>query len=108
ELTQIILEELNVKAVEYAEGDGELAVELDTMSSPELEAEGRMRQLIRAIQLLRKEKGCRIDQRIRVQVPRAYQSLPKELLARVRVETLADEIIWGESLAILTGLTLSS
>ncbi|MBI3342802.1 hypothetical protein HY032_01455, partial [Candidatus Gottesmanbacteria bacterium] len=105
---ELIKEELNVKEVEISVGEGELSVELDTTSSPELEAEGKMRTLIRAIQLLRKEKGCTIDQRIRVQVPEDYKALPEALVARVKKETLADAFVWGDSLTLLTGSTSSS
>lgn len=108
EYIMLVREELNVKDVVVKTGEGELAVMLDTTSSPELEAEGKMRKLTRAIQLTRKEKGCTIDERIRIEAPEEYKDLPTELLARVKKETLADEIVWGSSLKLLTGSTSSS
>lgn len=99
----LIKEELNVREVIVKTGEGELTVTLDTTSSPELVAEGKARELIRGIQRLRKEKGCTIDERIRVQVPVAFQSLPPELLARVKKETVAEDIVWGSTYSVLTG-----
>ncbi|MEK9143021.1 MAG: isoleucine--tRNA ligase [Patescibacteria group bacterium] len=103
EYIELIKEELNVKEVIVKTGEGELTVTLDTTSSPELEAEGKARELIRGIQRLRKEKGCTIDERIRVQVPVAFQSMTPELLARVKKETLAEDIVWGSTYSVLTG-----
>lgn len=108
EYLELMMEELNVKEVEVIQGEGDLLVTLDTTRSPELEAEGKMRKLIRDIQLLRKEKGCTMDQRVRVEVPAAYRDLGEALLARVREETLTDEIVWGTSLKLLTGSTSGS
>lgn len=108
EFIEIVKEELNVKEVVITKGEGELAVKLDTTSTPELIAEGRMRQLVRAIQILRKEKGCTIDEHVRVQVSEDYKDLSQELMDRVKKETLADELVWGSSLTLLTGSTSSS
>lgn len=108
EYTELIKEELNVKEVEIAVGEGEFTVGLDMTSSPELVAEGQMRLLIRGIQVLRKEKGCTIDEHIRVQVPVVFQALTPEVLERVKKETLADSIVWGDSYRVLTGSTSSS
>ncbi len=104
EYIELIKEELNVKDVVVKTGEGELSVTMDTTSSPELEAEGKMRELVRAIQLLRKEKGCTIDQRVRVQAPEEYKDLPEALLARVKKETLTETIVWGTSLAVLSSI----
>lgn len=51
----VIREEVNVKAVEIADIEGD--VELDTELTPELKEEGFVRDLIRAIQGARKEAG---------------------------------------------------
>ncbi len=108
EFIELIKEELNVKEVEIVVGEGEVTVELDTTSSPELVAEGKTRLLTRGIQVLRKEKGCTIDEHIRVEVPEEFQALTPEVLERVKKETLADEIVWGSSYRVLTGSILSS
>jgi len=67
DLLEIIAEELNVKEViqiknlsfdgnENQRQDSELIVELDTALTPELEKEGLLREVIRAINLMRKEQ----------------------------------------------------
>ncbi len=103
ELLRLVGEELNVKSVTLGKGDGELLAELDIELTPLLIAEGEARELVRNIQVLRKEKGCRIDERISVQLPYAYKKLPKKLLAHVAKETLAEKLTWGENLSLSIG-----
>ncbi len=55
-LQEIIARQLNVKQVIVGKGK-ETAVELDTMMTPELEAEGFAREVTRKIQAERKQKG---------------------------------------------------
>lgn len=108
EYIELMKEELNVKEVKIVVGEGELIVELDTTSTPELESEGKMRKLIRAIQQLRKEKGCTIDGHVRVEVPQEYKDLSEGHIENIKKETLTDEIVWGNLLKLLTGSTSSS
>lgn len=103
ELLTLIAQEINVGAVNITRGKDAWGVSLDTRVTPELTAQGKARELTRAIQVLRKEKACKIDQRVRVQVPEEFRSLPDALLERVKKDTLTSELVWGESLAILTG-----
>jgi isoleucyl-tRNA synthetase len=77
-------------------------IQLDTALTDELKAEGKARELIHAIQILRKEKGCTIDAHIRVTAPDRFGDLPQALAERVKKETLADDIVWGDSFALLT------
>lgn len=56
----ILMEELNVKSVEFG-GEG---VEFDFELTPELRAEGLMREIIRHIQAARKKAGLNVDDRI--------------------------------------------
>jgi isoleucyl-tRNA synthetase len=71
----IIAEELNVKAVELTpeprsgDGwvhatDGALTLSIDTMLTPELRGEGMAREVVRAIQNLRKKSGLAVADRI--------------------------------------------
>jgi isoleucyl-tRNA synthetase len=54
-LIDLIKDELNIKTVEFIDGDE--GVELDTTMTPELESEGLKREIVRAVNNLRKEKG---------------------------------------------------
>lgn len=53
-LLAIIQDEINVKEIAWSEDEG-WEVELDTVLTPELEKEGRLRELVRAIQEFRKQ-----------------------------------------------------
>ncbi|MFH0937005.1 MAG: isoleucine--tRNA ligase [Candidatus Daviesbacteria bacterium] len=99
ELEKILAEELNVKIVEYKKySDGEVKGELDTKITPQLQEEGEVRELIRQIQQLRKEKGLTLKDKIEVTVP----TLPikKELMDLVLKQTNASSIKKGEEIAI--------
>lgn len=100
EYVELIKDELNVKEVEIKQGEGKTSVQFDTKLTPELIAEGQARELVREIQKLRKEKGCRIDERIKITLPNEYQKLPKNLVDFVKKETLADSIVWAEKVTI--------
>ena len=60
DFTPILTEELNVKNVEF----GGESVEFDFELTPELRAEGLMREIIRHIQAARKKAGLNVDDRI--------------------------------------------
>ena len=60
DFTPILMEELNVKNVEF----GVEGVEFDFELTPELRAEGLMREIIRHIQAARKKAGLNVDDRI--------------------------------------------
>jgi len=57
ELLQLIKDEINVKDVFFEEGEGEMKVTLDTLITPDLKQEGEVREFVRAVQNIRKEKG---------------------------------------------------
>ena len=102
---QIIMEEVNVKAVEHGE-----ALVLDKTLTPELLEEGKIRELIRFVQAARKKAGLNVDDRIRLmvsmEVPEAYREmLMNEVLAEELVHEgnfAYDEIVkvQGENVAI--------
>ena len=102
---QIIMEEVNVKAVEHGE-----ALMLDKTLTPELLEEGKIRELIRFVQAARKKAELNVDDRIKLmvsmEVPEAYQGmLMNEVLAEELVHEgnfAYDEIVkvQGENVAI--------
>lgn len=69
---ELIRDEINVKEVINKDIDG---VELDTNLTPELIEEGRVREAIRTIQDLRKEKGLKPRERMAYQVPEELRDL---------------------------------
>jgi isoleucyl-tRNA synthetase len=77
ELQEIVKGELNVKDVEYSEkevegdglvsqSDGKIFVTLDTKITKELKEEGLLNEIIRGLQVARKENGCQVGERIAV------------------------------------------
>ncbi len=96
---EVLRDEVNVVRVSYEKGEG-LDVSFDTQLTEELKSIGSMRELVRDIQLLRKEKGCRIDERIALTLPYAYKSFSQELVTRIQKETLSDTITWATQLFI--------
>lgn len=62
EVAEVIAEEVNVKTIDFVEGD--LAVNLETAVTPELRRQGLIREMIRAGNALRKQSGLTIDDRI--------------------------------------------
>ena len=67
ELNEVIMSQLNVKEVAYkspASKETEIVVELDTKMTPELEAEGYARNMIRNIQAFRKKLGLTPEDKV--------------------------------------------
>ncbi|MBR2543291.1 isoleucine--tRNA ligase [Candidatus Saccharibacteria bacterium] len=89
---QIIAEEVNVKKV--ANGK---TFTLDKTLTPELKKEGTARELVRAIQSVRKHAGLTPGDKIRlslsVTAPEGYEEM-------ICTEVLADKIMTGENFAI--------
>ncbi len=83
-------------------GEREILVALDTALTPELEQEGLIREIIRAIQDLRKEAGYDVTDRIIVRVVSAdtlVTSALKKFGQQLKTETLATTIETKEGTA---------
>jgi isoleucyl-tRNA synthetase len=100
EYIDLVKDELNIKEAISEEGDGDISVELDTEISPELELEGIKREIVRSINVIRKEKELSIGDRVLIyyQSPseknnKAIEDYKDEIIK----ETLADDILKGET-----------
>lgn len=79
-LLSVLRDEVNVKQVRWeVDSKAELSVVLDTTLTPELEAEGEARELIRAIQKLRKTAGLGLDEHVDVSAPDWPEAWQKEI-----------------------------
>jgi isoleucyl-tRNA synthetase len=95
-LTEIVLEELNVK--EYADASGD-KVELDLEITPGLKREGIMRELVRQVQAARKDAGLNVDDRIRLQLMSTDEEVERaieEYAETLKSETLAVSLNDGD------------
>jgi len=102
-LLNLIKEEVNVKEVVFDEKIS-TEVELDTYITPELEEEGELRDLIRAIQDRRKERGLTIQDRPTLKIfaedketQALIQKWRQQLLKAVLLEDIQILQEWKES-----------
>ncbi|MFH0912052.1 MAG: class I tRNA ligase family protein [Patescibacteria group bacterium] len=94
ELAAIALDELNVKKITFGADEDELVTEI----TPELEIEGMARELVRAIQALRKNSGLDVADRIILQYSTGDELVQKTFASwedYIKGEVLATEIKVG-------------
>lgn len=103
EIQKTVLAEINAYELVYADKKSEHTVSGDVGQSNQDKDAGKARELIREIQMLRKDKGCKIDERIALVLPDEYQSLAAPLIETIKKETLAKTLTWGKTLIISTG-----
>lgn len=97
DLEKIIAEELNVKAVEYKKASKEeFSVQLNTNLTPVLKEEGRVRELIRQIQQLRKDNNLTFEDKTRIEAP----EWPKNFEAQILKSTTSVSISKGAQLKV--------
>lgn len=95
QMNQLIAEEVNVKKVDNSIGDI-ISINLDKSITKELKGEGEARDIIRQIQLKRKELGCTLTEKIEVSLP----NWPEQFSEFIKKETLTENITKGENLKI--------
>ncbi|HMT18995.1 MAG TPA: isoleucine--tRNA ligase [Candidatus Saccharibacteria bacterium] len=101
----IMCEELNVKEVEWLEGDAYELV-LDTNLTDDLRHEGVARELVRAVQQARKDAGLQVDDRIKLSIESTDELIVDSLRSfseYITSETLATSLEpLGESATFVT------
>lgn len=89
ELEAVLQDELNVKAVNWQSSKSSTpTVQLELTLTPELEAEGKAREIIRTIQQLRKQAGCGINDVIEVELPEWPVAWEDEIKQKTKVSQL--------------------
>jgi isoleucyl-tRNA synthetase len=66
ELEKLVMDEVNVKNIEFIDGQGEIGINLDIKIYPELEEEAKTRELIRKIQEERKNQKMDLTQKVEI------------------------------------------
>jgi isoleucyl-tRNA synthetase len=107
DLLSVIAEELNVKEVLagaasdgfHVASEGDITVALDITLTPELKAEGMARDLVRAVQNLRKSSGLQVADRINLFLETTDETQAKlaSQLSWVATEVLAVEVGTGRA-----------
>ena len=93
----LIKDELNIRAISFVPGGANLEVELDTEITPELKREGIKREIIRFINLLRKESGLSLGDKTQAFVSGGsdIEETIAEFGPEIARETLNDSIIFS-------------
>jgi len=90
-LHYLLLDELNIKKVEFTKGKDETTVVLDTTITDELVAEGQVRELIRKIQEERKKLETSLDEKVNV----SLESWPVQFTDYIKKQALIDTLSEG-------------
>ncbi|MBI2443464.1 MAG: isoleucine--tRNA ligase [Candidatus Levybacteria bacterium] len=91
----LIKDELNVKVLQFEKGV-ELSVTFDTTLSPELQAEGKARDIVRSIQEERKKLGTDIAELVDVELPEWPEKFEDYIMRNALIRNLRR----GESLRV--------
>ena len=98
DIEQLLRDELNIKNLVWEKGQSIKAkIDTDISSHPELIKEGEARELIRQIQIKRKELGLSLTEKVKVILP----GFPQEFADQIKRQTLTSELIKGNTLQII-------
>jgi isoleucyl-tRNA synthetase len=99
DLFEVVKDEVNVKEISF---DPKLSheVELDTAMTPELKEEGDLRELIRAIQDMRKEAGLSVGDMASLSVPADKKALVDKYASQIKKAASISDIVSGEALSV--------
>ncbi len=100
ELIDLIKDEVNVKGVVF-NASIEKEVELDTSITAALKEEGDLRELLRKIQDLRKEKGLNVGDKTSLIVPAELKSLTDKYVVEIKKATSLTGIEIGDTLKLI-------
>ncbi len=95
---EVLRERLPVAEGWIVAAEGDLSVELDPELDEDLRREGRFYDLTHAVNVLRKDRGLEVTDRIRLSVPAADADLVERYEQRLKDETLAVDVGVGAEL----------
>lgn len=102
EYIDLIKDELNVASVEFTEtNEDKIEVELDTLITPELKAEGLKREIIRFVNMLRKEANLSLHDETNIYLAGADEELKSVLTKKksdIMRDTLSAELYFSDTL----------
>ncbi len=90
---EIVLEELNVKAIETTDDSTLTQPLIDTHITPGLKQEGLMREVVRNVQQARKQAGLQVDDRIHLILETTGKDLKKMLDDKSLTDLIKDETL---------------
>ncbi len=97
----LITDELNIKSLEFVTGSENLEVELDTEITPELKMEGLKRELIRFINMSRKEAGLSLGDMVAVNIVSQSAEI-SETISKLGIDISKETL--STSLTLVTSL----
>ncbi len=89
EFQKLLLDEINVKRLEWVKEEGDIHIELNIEVTDELRKEGEARRIVRLIQKMRREAGVGLTEKIEV----GLTDWPEEFEELIKTETLAVKLI---------------
>lgn len=99
---ELLKDELNVKNIVSAKGDGEISVELDLIITPELKLEGIQREIVRLVNAMRKDADMSIGDRAEIFYETDNEIIKtaiEKFTADIMNDTLSESIRFGTETA---------